>query len=384
MLTEINENSDLGGCWKTFWGDLFITGRYDGLNMLKGINLPLNSESFYASMKKHDFLGWGDDESELWDDFGEGMEHLLRLHPEYFTVQDTKHLNFVELREVHDVKEGDSFLCHETWFNVFTKGEVYTAVDIDSVYKLIGNEGDNWHGDNSTFTPVLKELKKEVEKTGQDFFDSIENSTFEDCNGCKFTFILSKSVKINSIFAQNFIKVFVKDKKGISWSEHEIKHNLSTGSWKQVYAEPSKEKPKSAEQEQIKNQHDDMVEATSIVSSTMGVNPAHLSSNFTDESSSTTLNNGDTNMSNTITVEVSSAPYSEKRLKIVFGNDVSKLSETSIRTMLHRQAKERAEIKSLELGEVVKGSYQDREIKALDAARVALIDALNDLKPEDL
>lgn len=82
-------------------------------------------------------------------------------------------------------------------------------------------------------------------------------------------------------------------------------------------------------------------------------------------------------MSKNITIEVSVAPFASTTTKTVYGHILSNLTEGDMRNLLVKVAKERQAIKDLDLGKVEKGSYQERELASLDAARVALIDALN-------
>ncbi len=81
-----------------------------------------------------------------------------------------------------------------------------------------------------------------------------------------------------------------------------------------------------------------------------------------------------------LSINVSLAASSTVTVKTVFGNNLGTLTEGDCRTLLTRVAREKAAIKELDLGKVAAGSYQDRELNALDAARVMIIDRLNNLE----
>lgn len=78
---------------------------------------------------------------------------------------------------------------------------------------------------------------------------------------------------------------------------------------------------------------------------------------------------------------VPSSPFAETKVTTIYGRDIKQMDENALRDALLRVASERKGLSELGLGDSVKkGSYQDRQLKALDAARVALIDALDKLE----
>jgi len=79
-------------------------------------------------------------------------------------------------------------------------------------------------------------------------------------------------------------------------------------------------------------------------------------------------------------LSVSTAASASITVKTVFGHNIAELSEGDCRALLNRIATEKKAIKELDLGKVVSGTFQDRELKALDAARVMVIDALDALE----
>ena len=81
-----------------------------------------------------------------------------------------------------------------------------------------------------------------------------------------------------------------------------------------------------------------------------------------------------------LNIRVSSAASSTMTVKTVFGHNLEQLDEADCRALLTRVARDKAALKDLDLGKVAAGSYQDRELKALDAARVMIIDRLNGLE----
>ena len=91
---------------------------------------------------------------------------------------------------------------------------------------------------------------------------------------------------------------------------------------------------------------------------------------------------GENPMSQLINVNVPTTPFAKTTVTTIFGADITRFNESELRSTLQRIAKAKADMKALELGKVTTGSYQDRELKALDAARVAVIDALNALEAE--
>tara|TARA_R110000744_G_scaffold170264_2_gene288420 strand:- start:19839 stop:21188 length:1350 start_codon:yes stop_codon:yes gene_type:complete len=447
MLTEINEDSPeevVGIYWNRFYGDVFVDTEYDGKQMLKDIKLPLTADSFYAAMKNHKFFGWVDDKYQMWEDFHVGMEALLRLHPELFTIEkkpvhlrdlspapkvgdyvlcthgwkgtfiegnsyvvktnkygliliaednDTyvgngcgvgfalmpektpetvKPVSFDELQKLRPVKEDDSFLCHKSWSSVFAKGQTYKAKWFGSRYKLIGKDGNDWAGTDSLFTAVVDLSSTTVPNTfekpysPENFYEYIKDKFYIDANKKTFSVVPSDSKK------EPYTKKFTDGGYGCNYGPKEVLRLIRATSWREV---PN---PNNTTTTEPNPTHDDFVESASITAEAL----EQLNSNPNDESSSTT--NGDINMSQRITVNVSTAPFAQRNLVTVFGNDVSLMGESTIRETLQRVAQERANLKALELGKVVVGSYQDRELKALDAARVALIDALDTLaKSED-
>lgn len=86
-----------------------------------------------------------------------------------------------------------------------------------------------------------------------------------------------------------------------------------------------------------------------------------------------------------LNISVSTAPMAKTEVTTVFGYNVAELSEGDCRGLLQRVASEKKALLDLDLQKgksVEKDSYLDRELKALDSARVVLIDTLDAMAAE--